>query len=378
MPKNCGPLHYDAIFIVDSLFPRLGMARAVDDLMSELSTRANILIVTIAGPQSQSSSVSYRSLDKSRGILGRLRALRDIRALARKSQAPLVAVGTWAALTTIFATFGVQAQIVLWEHTLISWRIRNERAITIAAALLRLVSWKLRYIVAVSPATARAAAWLVPGGCPIKVITNVTARGYGKNGTPARPLMRSSDIQLLGLGSLTRLKNWSLAIQALTYLPDNYGLIVAGEGPDRSRLERLASDLHVRHRVRLPGYVESTKELLQSADIVVHPSLAETFGYVLMEAAESERPVVVQDRPAMNEYVPDLVCGVIAPSSEPSRFAEAIQLALLRDHDFTGAAKRRNAKLDAQNAVKGWLTVFRDVSARSPAVDLARHVRRRG
>jgi glycosyltransferase involved in cell wall biosynthesis len=170
--------------------------------------------------------------------------------------------------------------------------------------------------------------------------------------------MRNS-VSLLGIGSLIPRKNWALAITALTHLPDHVELSLAGDGSDRDELSRLAHELGVDQRVTFLGYVESVGPLLDRADVIVHPSFAETFGYVLMEAAFHRKPVVVLDMPAMNEFVPSLVCGAIADRPEPVDYARAIEDALGTDWHHDEAESRRAKRLNTSAIVAAWMDVLR-------------------
>ncbi len=72
-------------------------------------------------------------------------------------------------------------------------------------------------------------------------------------------------------------------------------LVVAGDGPLRRPLQASAARLPV----RFLGHVasrESLAKLLATADVVIAPSPAETFGLSALEALASGTPVVVSSR----------------------------------------------------------------------------------
>ncbi|MCV7282686.1 glycosyltransferase [Mycolicibacterium flavescens] len=166
--------------------------------------------------------------------------------------------------------------------------------------------------------------------------------------------------RLVTVGSLTRTKNQGLALRTLALLPEQYSLDVVGDGPERRALERLANDLGITERVNFRGYVENPAEFYSQAQIVVHPSLGETYGLVLYEAASFGKPVVAADRSVMAKVIPEFVPGKVA-EPHPEAFASAIlslEATPLSQRVFTDAASRRRAA--SRNIVKDWGSLIGD------------------
>ena len=80
-------------------------------------------------------------------------------------------------------------------------------------------------------------------------------------------------------------------------IPNSY-LVFAGDGPERSNLERKAAELGVVDRVRFLGFVNQSQlpSAYCAADLFVLPSLFEPFGLVVNEAMLCGLPVAVSDR----------------------------------------------------------------------------------
>ena len=80
-------------------------------------------------------------------------------------------------------------------------------------------------------------------------------------------------------------------------VPDSY-LVFAGDGPERSNLERRAGELCVAARTRFLGFVNQSQlpSTYCAADLFVLPSLYEPFGLVVNEAMLCGLPVAVSDR----------------------------------------------------------------------------------
>ena len=129
-------------------------------------------------------------------------------------------------------------------------------------------------------------------------------------------------------------------------------LVVAGDGPLRSRLVRRAAraGLPVTFAGFLPGRADLAA-LLASADVAIAPGPAETFGLAALEALACGTPVVVSAESALPEVVgeagasvagEDLAAGVRAVLARPERSRRA-------------AARARAEQYDWGTAVRGFL-----------------------
>jgi glycosyltransferase involved in cell wall biosynthesis len=122
-------------------------------------------------------------------------------------------------------------------------------------------------------------------------------------------------------------------------------LVLAGEGPERARLEALARELGVAERARLPGALD-TAELLAAADVACVPSLREGLSVFALEAQAAGRPVVASRVGGLPEAVADGVSGLLVEPADAAALATALG-ALLDDaarRDDLGRAGRTRAE----------------------------------
>lgn len=75
----------------------------------------------------------------------------------------------------------------------------------------------------------------------------------------------------------------------------DFKLVILGEGPQRSELEQLTSDLNIKDRVLLPGYHANPYRFFARARYFILNSAHESFGNVLIEAMACGTPVVSND-----------------------------------------------------------------------------------
>ena len=98
-------------------------------------------------------------------------------------------------------------------------------------------------------------------------------------------------------GRLIPWKGLPIAIEAIAMAP-GWTLDVYGDGPDRTRGERIARGLGVADRVRFHGQQprEAVLKALRQSAALVHPSMHEAAGWVVAEAVATGTPVLCLDR----------------------------------------------------------------------------------
>ncbi|WP_313896376.1 glycosyltransferase [Streptomyces sp. YIM 98790] len=159
------------------------------------------------------------------------------------------------------------------------------------------------------------------------------------------------------------------ALDALARLRDrgvDAVLVVAGDGPLGGRLRRRAAERRL--PVRFTGYIGDPVELaaLQAtADVVLAPGPAETFGLAALEALACGTPVVASSRSAVPELLGD--AGAVADSSGDS-FADGVELLLDRPAaERRAAARARAERYPWRAAVRAFLTAHGAAPAAVPA-----------
>ncbi|MCP4965272.1 MAG: glycosyltransferase family 4 protein [bacterium] len=92
-------------------------------------------------------------------------------------------------------------------------------------------------------------------------------------------------------------KGGRLAIEALARASKDIRLVMVGDGPQRSALEQLATELGVADRIEFPGWVTRGEaiELMRHATTTVFTGLREEGGLALTEAFYTARRVIVLD-----------------------------------------------------------------------------------
>ena len=129
---------------------------------------------------------------------------------------------------------------------------------------------------------------------------------------------------LLALGRLHEAKAFDTLMRSVTDLDDVY-IWIAGEGPDRKKLEDLREHLRLEDRVKLLGWRDDRAALLQAADGCVFPSRYEPFGTVFVQAWEQKRPLIVSDADGPRQFVNHGKDGLVFPIDNIGKLTECIQ-----------------------------------------------------
>ncbi|UEM04541.1 glycosyltransferase family 4 protein [Skermanella rosea] len=139
---------------------------------------------------------------------------------------------------------------------------------------------------------------------------------------------------ILNIGRLAEQKNQSLLLRVLPSLSAGH-LVLAGDGNDRGKLERLAADLGVTSRVIFLGEVAraAIPDLLRAADIFAMPTLFEGQSNAVLEAMHAGLAIVSSDIPAQVETLggsgEDAV-GDLLPLDDDGAWTRSLE-ALVRD-----------------------------------------------
>ena len=87
---------------------------------------------------------------------------------------------------------------------------------------------------------------------------------------------------VLGVGYLGIQKNFSVLIQTLAVVRQNYDtrLIILGDGYRRRSLEEIACSLDIEHAVFLPGWVPNPYAYMSKADVTTVPLLDQNMLFI--------------------------------------------------------------------------------------------------
>lgn len=144
---------------------------------------------------------------------------------------------------------------------------------------------------------------------------------------PDHPWFQGPDPIILGIGRLTRQKNFPNLLHAFAHvLPQHPAkLLILGEGEDRDTLQHLIHHLHLDDHAQLPGFVPNPYAYLAHAHLFALSSDWEGLPTVLIEALAAGTPVVSTDCPSgPREILDHGRHGQLVPTNDPTALANAI------------------------------------------------------
>lgn len=129
--------------------------------------------------------------------------------------------------------------------------------------------------------------WRVPNGIPVAA--------YGKPAAPdvlPRVIKHPGELWLGTLAGLRKVKNLPRLVRAFAQLPEEWQLVIVGEGPERDAIRAEAIALDIGHRVHLPGFAADPATVLGLFDLFALSSDSEQFPISVVEAMAAGLAVV--------------------------------------------------------------------------------------
>lgn len=185
-----------------------------------------------------------------------------------------------------------------------------------------------------------------------------------------------SDRLVIGtVGRLSREKSFDVLIQSVAQLVESgtpVTLLVAGEGPERSKLESLIRDLRLESHVRLLGHVADPRPLFSAIDVFALSSTSEGLPNVLLEAMTCRVPVVATSVGGIPRVVHDELNGLlVAPGSADQLTAALLRLlhnAALCDSLAAAGLETIRARYSFEFRMRKMVALYDDLLARKPAL----------
>lgn len=167
---------------------------------------------------------------------------------------------------------------------------------------------------------------------------------------------------VLMVSALIPSKRVADGVRAVSHLPDAQ-LVVAGDGPERDAIDRLAGELLPGRFRRLTVAATEMPALYRSADVFLHLSKEESFGNVFIEALGCGTPVVGHDSERLRWIVGE--DAVLLDTQDPVAVARALGQAIAARDTLVPRGVARAANFAWPRVAAQYRAFFEEVIAAS-------------
>lgn len=178
-------------------------------------------------------------------------------------------------------------------------------------------------------------------------------------------------VVIAAVGSLIQRKGYDVLLRALQKADPSIDLrlVIAGDGPERSELECLTTELGLNARVHFLGYLDDTPSVYRNSDIVALASRGDAFGLVLAEAGFFGLPVVSTKVGGIPEVIADGVSGILVPPDDPDALAIALNR-LAKDAGYRRMlGKAGKERVECMFGTQHMVAEFQDAYERLARID---------
>ena len=141
----------------------------------------------------------------------------------------------------------------------------------------------------------------------------------------SRTNKKKEKIRLVSIGSLTYQKGFDIAIKSINLCRDKVEkYIIYGEGPEKSKLQKLINELKLEDIVSIQGYRQDIDMINLNSDLALITSRWEGFGLVAIEFLSAGIPVIASSIDGLREILNECKVAKLVHEINEYMFAQAI------------------------------------------------------
>lgn len=138
--------------------------------------------------------------------------------------------------------------------------------------------------------------------------------------------LKKTDFVCICMGDIVERKNYRTAVESIQLINNpNVHYLICGVGPERRKLELLATKLNIQNQIHFLGYRKDMKDLLFASDCFLFSSLQEGLPRSTMEAMAAGLPCVVSDIRGNRDLIDSEKGGYLVNAIDAKGYADAVQ-----------------------------------------------------
>ncbi|HII00173.1 TPA: glycosyltransferase family 4 protein [Methanosarcinaceae archaeon] len=192
---------------------------------------------------------------------------------------------------------------------------------------------------------------------------NIEVISNGFNSFELSPKKKEKKILLVG--RLVEFKGFQYFLEAIKDIKIDYEVNIVGDGPYKEALMEKARGIEA--KINFVGWLDNKsskyKYLFERSSILVHPSSAESFGMVLLEAMSSGCAIITTNSSACAEVVGD--AALLVKPENPAEIRDAL-LKLINDEKLLNrmsaeARERVKQNFSWEGIARQYVSIYTDV-----------------
>ena len=193
--------------------------------------------------------------------------------------------------------------------------------------------------------------WEQPIGRVKHIANGIDTKAFAKRPRPDAlrgVVKRKGEFWVGTVAGLRKVKNLPRLVRAFSRLPEEWHLVIVGEGEEREAIRAAADACDVGHRMHLTGFVGQAERYVGLFDIFALSSDSEQFPISVVEAMAAGLPVAAPTVGDVATMVSDTNAPLIVPPGDEAALARSLEVlaADLALRERIGQANREKARAE--------------------------------
>lgn len=206
--------------------------------------------------------------------------------------------------------------------------------------------------------------WMCPKEQVQRIPNGIDTSAFARKPDPSslRLIKRKGERWIGTLAGLRAVKQLPMLVEACSQLPENWHLVILGEGPERDAIQAEADRLEISHRVHLPGAHKDPASVIGLFDIFALSSRSEQFPLSVVEAMAAGLPIAAPDVGDVRNILTDANRPFIAKPNDSEDLARVLGELVANEglRRELGAENRKKAatNFDAKGMIEAYRSLY--------------------